>query len=70
MNIYSVLPFSVPQYARNAKRLAKSDTTELGCAICGKAVQRPYQHTATIVNGGVWAIGPDCHRKYLVKPRS
>lgn len=82
MNKYTVLPFSGPKFNANQKKL-KDETP---CAICGKAVKFPYQHSAVVVGGGdwavdekeaadesdagymgVWGIGPDCHRKYLVK---
>lgn len=50
--IYSVAPFSDPKYAENSKRLK---THEYGCAICGKPVKTPYEHSAVIVGGGDWA---------------
>lgn len=80
---YSILPFTGPRYSENEK---KNTLNEVGCAICGKLVTKPYVHTATVVGGGDWAInadevanvndpgymglwpiGPDCHKKYLIK---
>lgn len=83
MPLYSVLPFSSASYQKNFRKLGDS---EVGCAICGKAVTAPYKNSAVVVYGGdwastqeeaadesdpgymgVWGIGPDCHKKFLVK---
>jgi hypothetical protein len=85
MNVYNVDPFSSASYRKNSSKLG---TSEYGCAICGKPVKLPYEHEATIVNGGSWAttldeaadvsdpghmgtwgIGPDCHKKHLLKTK-
>ena len=83
LNRYKVEPFSAASYEKN---FGKLESTEYGCAICGKSVVFPYLHEAVIVNGGTWAttsdeaenvddsgymgvwgIGPNCHKKYLVR---
>lgn len=83
MNVYDVAPFSGPRFRDNEAKLMASETP---CAICGKAVAKPYKHCAVVVGGGdwarteaeeqdetapgymgVWGIGPDCHRKHLVR---
>ncbi len=50
MNTYSIAPFSGKSFKQNEARLKEG---EQPCAICGKAVQRPYKYSATVVAGGV-----------------
>lgn len=83
LNRYKVAPFSADSYKKN---FAKLGETEYGCAICGRPVAMPYEHSVTIVHGGAWAatqeeasnesdpgymgvwgIGPECHRRHLIK---
>lgn len=52
MNTYTVLPFSGPKFQENERKLRDNETP---CAICGKAVKSPYQHSAVVVGGGDWA---------------
>lgn len=83
MNIYTILPFSGPRFRQNEKKLKTGETP---CAICGRAVVKPYKNPVVVVGGGdwarteaeennesdsgymgVWGIGQDCHKKFLVK---
>lgn len=56
MNTYTVAPFSGARYRENQARLEQG---EQPCAICGKAVSFPYEHSATVVAGGDWARTQD-----------
>lgn len=56
MNTYTIAPFSGAKFKENEKRLKEGETP---CAICGKAVPKPYQHSATVVAGGDWARTPE-----------
>lgn len=50
--VYTVFPFSGEAYRKNEGRLKEG---EVPCAICGRAVARPWRFSAVVVNGGDWA---------------
>lgn len=52
MNTYDIPPFSGPKYRENERKVPDGDVP---CAICGKAVIKPWKFTAVVVNGGDWA---------------
>ena len=50
--VYSVLPFGGKTFGKNQARLKSGDVP---CAICGRAVLKPYKFQAAVVGGGDWA---------------
>lgn len=83
LNIYSVLPFSGTRYAENFKRLKDCEYGCAICGkpvatpykhsaaiVDGGDWARTEAEAADDSDSGymgVWGIGPDCHKKYLVK---
>ena len=79
--MYSIKPFSGPNYIKNSLRC---DKNRHPCAICGKPLDvEKVKYWVVVVNGGAdWGnedseqdsgymgsfpVGNDCHRKYIVK---
>lgn len=83
MNRYSVLPFSGANFHRNEKKLKSGETPCAICGKAvahpfkhevvvvggGDWAQTEAEELDESDGGymGVWGIGPDCHRKYLIK---
>ncbi len=83
LNQYKVLPFSGPRYAENAKKLTNEEQGCAICgkpvrlplvhtAVVvngGDWAKTPEEAADDADPGymGVWGIGPDCHRKHLIK---
>lgn len=79
---YSVLPFSAPNYKKNFSKLKPLEYGCAICGKPvaypyerpvvvvhgGDWAQTPEEEADTGNPGymGVWGVGPDCHRKYLV----
>lgn len=82
LNIYSVLPFSGPKFHENEKRLKDGEQPCAICGkavstpykhsatvVGGGDWARTEAEAANESDSGymgVWGIGPDCHKKYLV----
>ena len=75
--VYSVPPFSGKNYKKNEEQVTGDDWP---CAICGKAVADPYfwgrvhidlhwlpEQAPEDEDQGCFPVGPECHRKFVVK---
>lgn len=83
LNRYTVLPFSGPCYSKNFKKLESDDPGCAICGksvakpyahtatVVGGGDWALTQAEVDDVNDpgymGPWPIGPDCHKKYLIK---
>lgn len=83
LNRYSVLPFSGARFNENQNKLRDGETPCAICGkavntpytheavVVGGGDWAASDSEASDVDDpgymGVWGIGPDCHRKYLVK---
>jgi hypothetical protein len=83
LNRYSILPFSGPRFKENERRLKDSETPCAICGkaviypykhavvVVGGGdwamTEAEEQDESDSGYMGVWGIGPDCHRKYLIR---
>ena len=85
LNRYIVLPFSGDRYSENEKKLREGETPCAICGkavkepfkhqavVVGGGDWAATEKEAADVDDpgymGVWGIGVDCHRKYLIKSK-
>lgn len=83
LRTYSVLPFSGSRFNENQDKLKDGQTPCAICGkyvalpykypvtvVCGGGWARSEEEATNESDlgfMGVWGVGPDCHRKYLVK---